>query len=541
LIYLPFGGFLDPSFLLSLKNSLRKFISSLKLITQSSGSTTRLIGMFCMASFLSGCLAFQTEEFCKTGAIKDLPPEWMAAGVYQTNQEAAVGWVNDFGSGALNELAQEAAGNNFSLTSALQRVYQAEERANLARADQFPRIEGSVDSARRKLGGRFIQNPRQGIGFFGGGFNTQHNFSIDTIWEVDLWGRLNDLKKSELARMDAQFHAYQAARLSLVAATLKATFELVESQEQIKTLRKNQKSLQTNLDILNSKLEGGAADQRTALEIALSRADIARSKSSLIAEIQDSDQARRTLETLLGRYPKGIIEALDHLPDPVRSVPVGLPSDLLIRRPDILQAELQVKGALYNVSAAQKQLLPSFRLTTGIGTNSNDVFKDLFDLNHLVWNIGQGLTQPVFQAGRIKSQIRLSEHQRDELIAAYANTALTAFREVETALAAEQYFNEQVLALKENVKEAKLAEKLSLNDYEKGIIEIITLLESQRRAFDSESNLLAIRLQRLLNRIDLYLALGGDFDTCPNPLLETQSIENPDRARIMHSDNPSPD
>jgi outer membrane protein, multidrug efflux system len=438
-----------------------------------------------------------------------------------------VGWVSDFGNPKLNELAREAAGNNFSLESALQRVFQAEERACLARAEQFPRVNATVDSARRKLAGRVIQNPRQGFGFFGGGFNTQHNFSIDTVWEVDLWGRLGDLKKSELAKVDAQFQAYQAARLSLVAATLKAAFELVESQEQIKSLQKNQKSLQTNLEILDAKLEGGAADQRTALEIALSRADIARSKSALIAETQDSDQARRTLETLLGRYPKGIIESLDHLPDPVRAVPVGLPSDLLVRRPDILQAEMQVNGALFTVSAAQKQLLPSFRLTSGIGTNTTDVFKDLFDWNNLVWNIAQGVTQPVFQAGRLKAQIRLSEHQRDELIANYANTALTAFREVEVALAAEQYLNEQVLALKINVKEAKLAEELSLSDYEKGLIEIITLLESQRRAFDAESSLLAIRLQRLLNRIDLYLALGGDFDSVPKTLCDLKDLKTP--------------
>ncbi len=484
--------------------------------------------MLVSACFFCGCLALHTEEFCRTASIKELPPAWTAARQLQTDQAVMDGWVNDFGHPKLNALAQEAAGNNFSLTAALYRVLQAKERIQLTRADQFPRIEATLDSSRRKTLGRVNQDPRQGIGFIGGGFSTQHNFSINTIWEVDLWGRLSDLKKSELAKMNAQCHEYQAARLSLVAAVLKAAFELVESQEQIESLKKNLKSLQTNLEILDSKLEGGAGDQRTALEIALSRADIARSKSALIAEAQNSDQARRTLETLLGRYPKGIIEALDHLPDPTRSVPAGLPSELLVRRPDILRAELQVHGALFNVSASKKQLLPSFQLTSGIGTNTSDVFKDLFDLNNLVWNIGQGLTQPVFQAGRLNAQIRLSEHLRDELIAEYANTALTAFREVEVALTAEQYFNDQVLALKENVKEAELAEELSLSDYEKGIIEIITLLESQRRAFDADSQLLAIRLQRLLNRIDLYLALGGDFDTCPILQTETAAIKAPD-------------
>ena len=140
------------------------------------------------------------------------------------------------------------------------------------------------------------------------------------------------------------------------------------------------------------------------------------------------------------------------------------------------------------------------------------------DINNLVWNIGQNLAQPIFLAGKLKADIRLTEAERDEVAAQYADTALAAFREVETALAAEKYYVKQVAALEKAAMESDRAEELSLSQYEKGLVDIITLLESQRRAFDANSSLLTVRLLLLQNRIDLHLALGGDFDHAPEVL-----------------------
>jgi outer membrane protein TolC len=133
----------------------------------------------------------------------------------------------------------------------------------------------------------------------------------------------------------------------------------------------------------------------------------------------------------------------------------------------------------------------------------------------MVWAVGQNLTRPLYQGGRLRANIRLDEAGRDGLIREYAETALTAFREVETAIAAETYLKSEVSALSTAVTEARLAEKLSLGEYEQGLVEIITLLESQRRAFESESVLLAAHYELLATRVDLYLALGGDFDHLP--------------------------
>ena len=467
-------------------------------------------------------MTLKTEEFNRCAPIKGTPAQWTGVGNHhRISESAATGWIDDFGSPVLKKLACESVLQNFSLAAAMERIFQAEERARVIRSDLFPQIDKALDS-----------NRNQTVSPAGRNRSTRHNFGFDMSWEIDLWGRIRDLKDSQVAAMDAQYHAFQAAKLSLVANVLQAAFELVESEEQIKLAQRNLKSLQVNLEILDSKLEGGDADDRTALEISLSRSDVARARSTILAERRQADESKRFLETLLGRYPKGTIEALKKLPDPRKSVPVGMPSDLLLRRPDILEAEMQVNSALYNLKATEKQLLPSFRLTGGIGTTSSNQFKDLFDLNNLVWNIGQSLTQPVFHGGEILAEIRMSKHERDEVIAQYADVVLTAFREVEVALAAEHYYNLQVEALRQNVKEARLAESLSLSQYEKGLVDIITLLESQRRAFDAESSLLNIRLLRLINRVNLYLALGGDFETIPDCCVVATPVEAEKRKTL---------
>ena len=413
------------------------------------------------------------------------PSQWSTKGTHRIANSAVSGWIRDFDSPVLVTLGHEAVDHNFAVDAALQRVFQAEERARVARSGLFPQFDAGQSADRSQLLGTpgQIQSRRQ---------SRRYAFGLNMSWEIDLWKRLHDLKEVEVAVMDAQFHAYQAARLSLVANVLNAAFEVAESHEQIALGERNLRSLRTNLEILDAKLEAGDADDRTALDITLSRSDIARAESNIVTEKRQLDAAQRILETLLARYPAGVINALTRLPDPKRSIPVGLPSELLIRRPDILQAEMTVNSALYDLSATQKQLLPAIRLTGDLGSNSSDEFSQLFDLDNLIWSITQNLTQPVFQGGRIRSQIRLSEHRRDELIASYADIVLSAFREVETALAAERYFDEQVAALRINVREAKLAETLSLGNYEKGLIDIITLLESQRRSFDAQSSLLNV-------------------------------------------------
>ncbi|MGY8639947.1 MAG: efflux transporter outer membrane subunit [Verrucomicrobiales bacterium] len=460
--------------------------------------------------FLNGCISTGLNNpRLATAVSADIPDSWMAARIV-VPADSAMGWLDDFdGGGKLLSLAREAVGKNYDLAASAARVRQSLERVKIAKADGLPQFDTDFSTNRS-------QNLR-GANFTSSRAN-QFALGLDLAWEVDLWGRIGNVKKARLADLKAVDADYQAARLSLGATVVKTALEILESEMQVDLSRKNLKSLQTNLEILDSKLEAGDAEDRTALDISLSRADVARTESTIAQQQREADASRRAMEALLGRYPKGKIDSLRKLPTISRSIPGGLPSELLLRRPDLIAAEARVDAQFQEVAASRKALLPTFRITAGGGTSTTQDLSDLMDINNLVWNIGQNLAQPIFLAGKLKADIRLTEAERDEVAAQYADTALAAFREVETALAAEKYYVKQVAALEKAAMESDRAEELSLSQYEKGLVDIITLLESQRRAFDANSSLLTVRLLLLQNRIDLHLALGGDFDHAPEVL-----------------------
>ncbi len=463
--------------------------------------------MAAAVALLSGCVTTGLNNpRLATAVSSDIPESWTAARI-TIPVDAATGWMDDFeGGGQLMSLAREAVGKNYDLAAASARVRQSLERVRIANADRLPQFDTDFSTNRS-------QNLR-GANFTSSRAN-QFAIGLDLVWEADLWGRIGNVKKARLADLKAADADYQAARLSLAGTVVKTALELIESEQQVELSRENLKSLQTNLDILDSKLEAGDAEDRTALDISLSRADVARAESTIAQQQREADASRRVLEALLGRYPKGTIDSLRKLPTIRRSIPAGLPGELLLRRPDLIAAEARVDAQFQEVAASRKALLPTFRITAGGGTSTTNELADLLNIQNLVWNIGQNLMQPLYQGGRLKADIRLTEAERDEVASTYADTALIAFREVETALAAEGYYLKQVAALEKAVVESDRAEELSLSQYENGLVDIITLLESQRRAFDSRSSLLSVRLLLLQNRVDLHLALGGDFDHVP--------------------------
>ena len=461
-----------------------------------------VLSMVSLGIGLAGCSTLTTQAPSPT---KTLPSAWTSV---EVSPKSATGWLSDFTpSQALRKLVDEALAANHDIAGAIARVDQARARAKISGAALWPQASVSVAGSRsqRLRGSNFDKVTAN-----------QFSSNFDLSWEIDLWGRLRDQKQSTLAELRATHADYQAARLSLAANVVSTALNLVEVKEQAKVSRDALKSLQTNLAILDAKLEAGDVDDRTALEITLSRADVLRAEATLAANERQADALKRVLEALLGRYPDATISSLQTFPQVRREVAAGLPSELLLRRPDIVAAEERVIAAAYNVRATWKALLPSATINGGAGTSTTNNFSDLLDPKALVWDLAGRLSQTVFQGGRLKANVELSQAQREEIARRYAETALQAFREVETALAAEGFYRTQEGKLAEAVTQADLAEELALGQYQKGLVDIITVLESQRRAFDAHSNLLRVRNERLQNRLDLYLALGGDFDHRPS-------------------------
>jgi outer membrane protein, multidrug efflux system len=436
-------------------------------------------------------------------AVVDIAPsEWTAP--VAPKPRAADGWLTEFSGGQLLALVQEAQAANPDLGAAAARVKQARADLSVATAALLPTLDGGGGASRAQRPGdqRF-----PGLGQRANRFN----LSADVSWEPDFWGRLADQRRASAAQFRATEWDLHGAKLSLAANTVKAAVTLAEARAQVALSEKNVATRRVQLELLEKRLERGLDPESAALDVSLSRADLARAEATLTDQKRTVDQSARSLEVLLGRYPAARESGLVSLPSLKGGVPSGLPAQLLSRRPDLVAAENRLYAALNLESAARKALLPSIRLTGDKGYSSQEL-NNLITLQSAVWTIAGQLTQPLFQGGRLRAGIKGAQARYEEQAKVYESTALTAFQEVETALAAEGFLAEQEGQLLAAAAESERSETLALGQYGRGLADVLTLLDSRQRAYEARRTLLGVQAQRLRNRADLHLALGGGFE-----------------------------
>ncbi len=343
-------------------------------------------------------------------------------------------------------------------------------------------------------------------------YSTDYGLSLDASWEMDLWGRLRDLDHAAYADFEAAQADFRAARLSLAANTAKAYFDLITAQQQLDLAVATRESYERNGRIIERNYKAGD-DTASALDVQFSRNNIASAERDVVGREQARDEAARVLEGLLGRYPSAAVRAGTELPKLRKGVPAGLPSELLMRRPDLVSAAGAVRASAKRADAARKDLLPSFRLSAGGSTSSEELGEMLLDPEQIVWNAASSLAQTVYQGGALRAEARRALERNREALQNFAGEALRALREVESALAAERSLAQQEAFLEVELRQADLAEKQASRDYSEGIVGILEVLEAQRRAVQARNSMISLRNQRLQNRVDLHLALGGDFRT----------------------------
>ena len=306
--------------------------------------------------------------------------------------------------------------------------------------------------------------------------------------------------------MAAQYDR-QGARLSLAAQVAQAWFDVMEAQAQLELAQKTVESFERAVRIVEKRFARGLS---TGLDLRLIVSNYEASRASESSRHNQLDQQKRRLELLAGRYPAASITASGEIPDLSGDVPVGLPVNLLERRPDLQAAKARLYSAGYNSQAADKALLPAFSITAS-GNNSSQGFSDILQLDNIFWNVLGNLTQPIFQGGRLRYSAKASKKLFEAEKQVYARTLLTAFKEVEDALSSERALKEQVIYTAKAAENAIAAENVALDQYGRGLIKISVLLQSQRQSLAQQSQLLSIKRQRINNRIALHLALGGDF------------------------------
>ena len=449
-----------------------------------------ILPIFLAVAPLMGCMGPPLEPL----APPSFPDRWQAAVV--ESPSAFHAWLDDFSSPRLHDLVNEALLQNHTVRQAAYRRAAARERMAMADALFWPTVQVDWDRSRARSvsGGKAVTRTTYALGGL-------------VSWELDLWGRMAASQRTTASQTMAVEDDWKAARFSLAADVVRHWFAVLASGQQWRLAVQSLASYRRSLEVVEQQYRSGLGE---ALDLRLVRAEVADAENTLALRRREKEVALRAIEIVLGRYPSGELQADVALPRIVTPVPVGLPSDLLARRPDLRAAEHRLTAAGEQVESARRNRLPTLRLSARSG-HSSQALRDLLDWDTLVWNLVAGLVQPVFQGGRLKAEVALARIERKEAWAVYAQALLVAFQEVETALVAETYYRVQEEALVRAKAEASMAADLARSRYQNGLVNIMTLLESQRRAYHAESAQVRVAQERLNNRVTLYLALGGDF------------------------------
>ncbi len=431
----------------------------------------------------------------------EFPETWESAG---SPEKITLGWLSQFNDPVLNQHVRAALQNNFDLLANAEQLNAAIATAKATNANLYPNLDLGVQRNRAKS----FSIDEQGL--VTTQYTTRYQGDLTVNWEADLWGKLSDRSRASLLDSQNRTALYQAARLSLAANVAQTWFNVIEASNQLALSRRQLDSLNEALDIIENSYQAGL---NSAVDVFSARSDFENQKAQVAQDKQALEQLKRSLNVLLGNYPSSQLNISDaKLPVKFIPIPTGLPSELLLRRPDIAAARFNWLAQDYRRQAAKKDRYPSFTLTGNLGESSNSL-SQLLDSDDVFWSLIAGLTQPVFNAGRLKALEENAGALTRQALAEYSSTILTAFTEVENTLAAEQYLLTRYKNTKNAAQLAESAYQLALEQYQTGLVDYVTVLTTQRQFFSADSNQISLYNDLIQNRINLHLALGGDFFT----------------------------
>ena len=467
----------------------------------------------CLLLLATGCTALSPNRVEEVGL--EIPETWSAKKTAQVGIDW--NWLDRFKDARLQALAKEALRNNPDLKAAESRVRAAASNAKTAGAAGRPQMNLVLSGDRRKT--NFIGFPDFGGSDQGSGgsqsiistISDTFGASLDLNWELDVWGRIRKGQSAARAEWQSSQADYAAARSSLVAQVAKSWFALTEALQQTRLAEETVKTFTDTEQVIGDRFEiGDPEGGGTGAQLRLAKSDLASTREQLAARKEQLRQATRQLEILLGRYPKGELRSSPELP-PLPSVPPsGLPSELLLRRPDIVSAERRLAARLQRVEEAKLALFPQIKLTASGGT-STDSLRDILNSDFGVWNLAGNVIQPILTGGQLMAQKHIRDEQANQALADLQSTVLQSFLEVELALQAEGSLAEREEALTEALEFATGADVAARSDYRDGVGDILTVLTAQSRVLQTNSQLISLRRLRLDNRVNLHLALGGDY------------------------------
>lgn len=414
-------------------------------------------------------------------------------------------WFEVFQDEQLQALIRAALANNYDLREAVARIDAARANLGITRADQFPTITGGTDLTTQRIsreGAFTVPEPVKRDRTFGSVLLNLLTF------EIDLWGRLRKATAAARADLLASEEARRAVITTLISDVATAYFNLRELDFELEISKRTLASRQESLRLIKLRQERGVStmlDVRQAEELVYNATEVIPAVELAI------EQQENFISFLIGENPRSILRGRTLIEQPIPpSIPAGLPSDLIARRPDIRAAEEDLVAANLRIEVAKKDFFPRISLTGFLGFESAQL-TNLFSPSRSVWGLLPQVTQPIFTGGRIKSNVRFTQAQRDLLMVNYERTVQNAFREVSDSLIARRKVTEVrtqrdllVVTLQDRVRLAYLR-------YNGGVSNLLEALDADRELFDAERSLAQARRDELLSVVQLYKALGGGW------------------------------
>lgn len=454
---------------------------------------------------LAGC-ATMVPPYLQPAA--PVPGSWPGApatqaGPAQPGAQAAaqLPWPEFFGDGQLRQLITLALANNRDLRVAALNIERARALYQIRGGDLLPKVDGSAAANFQRLPEDFSGS---------GQAKTVEQYTVGlgiSAYELDLFGRVRSLKEQALAQFLATEQAQRSVRISLIAQVANGYLALASDRERLQLAQQTLASQQASYQLTKSRFEAGVANAlamsqaQTSVEAA--RVDIAR-YTALVAQ----DENGLSLVVGAPLPPEVVVPTLSEALTALQELRAGLPSEVLLNRPDILQAENLLKGYNANIGAARAAFFPRITLVSSLGFGSGEL-SDLFSRGSFAWSFAPRVTLPIFDAGSNAANLRVAEVDRDLAVAQYEKAIQTAFREVADALAQRATIGDQLSAQEALVAANAESLRLSQARFDQGVDSYLSVLDAQRSLYAAQQNLITSRLARQTNLVTLYKVLGG--------------------------------
>jgi outer membrane protein, multidrug efflux system len=455
--------------------------------------------------FLTGCatMAPKYEQ-----PAMPVPASWPKGAAYKETQTSAgekavsdIAWREFFVDPQLRRLIALALENNRDLRVAVLNIERSRAQYQIQRSDLFPKIDATADGTFQRLAEDFSST--------GLPMNIhQYNVGLGiSSYELDLFGRVRSLKDQALEQYLATEQARRSVQISLVAEVAVNYLTLSADRERLRLAQETLTSQQASYKLIRSRFEAGISSAldlcQAQTSVDAARVDIAR-YTSLVAQDENA------LDLVVGsKVEAGLLTAApSETLTPLKDIAPGLPSQVLLRRPDILHAENLLKGLNANIGAARAAFFPRITLVSSIGFGSDDL-AGLFKPGSFVWKFAPQISLPIFDGGSNRANLKVAEVDRDIAVAQYEKAIQSAFREVADALAQRGTIDDQIAAQQSLTDATAESYRLSQARYGKGVDSYLNVLDSQRSLYSTQQNLITVRLSRLTNLVTLYKVLGG--------------------------------